>query len=69
MPDLQIATSFGVSDIHKTPPAVQEIHHVHFHLVPRIGGDGVVTLPKSGARLEPAEAAPTIEAIKSALAQ
>jgi histidine triad (HIT) family protein len=47
--------------------ASQEVPHVHFHIVPRIGGDGLLKFPKSGPKLEPAEAAPTIAAIKEAL--
>lgn len=45
----------------------QLVEHVHFHLVPRAAGDGLVGHPKPGGKLEAAAAQPVIDAIKRAL--
>eukprot|EP00897_Mesotaenium_endlicherianum_P003043 jgi/Mesen1/2767/ME000170S01879 len=49
--------------------AGQVVFHVHFHVIPRSDGDGLVRFGKSGPMVQPAEANPLkdsiIEALKS----
>ncbi len=48
-------------------PHIKIVHHVHFHVVPRISGDGLLQHPKSQGMIAKEDAEETLEALKKVL--
>ncbi|CDJ35448.1 HIT domain-containing protein, putative [Eimeria mitis] len=59
----------GVNVLHNGGPAAgQIVHHLHFHVLPRRGGDGLFSQPQSAKSMITAdEAVPILEKIKANL--